>query len=226
MTYRKYFDSDDPDGPQQFYDSIAGQAASRTMGRDEKGAFVEYEPAKTVKTLSAESPEIQEFLKAWHDNGRPEFEARYKALVYDVHERKTAKTRRKYIALDRDGSGMYLVDRSSGEVYSIKAYGVPNRYLGNLSAITAAFREATAKSQSFGYPGYVGSDAKLREAATKTGVGLKTALEDGPFLPSDSGFIDISRLPVLPLAIALVAGYAIHFMVMQGIFNALSIIGR
>lgn len=43
---------------------------------------------------------------------------------------------------------------------------------------------------------------------------------------SDSGFIDISRLPVLPLAIALVAGYAIHFMAMHGIFASLSILSR
>jgi hypothetical protein len=38
---------------------------------------------------------------------------------------------------DNETSGVYLVDKASGEVYSIKAYGVPNRRLGTLAELTA-----------------------------------------------------------------------------------------
>jgi len=48
----------------------------------------------------------------------------------------------------------------------------------------------------------------------------------GRLIRDDSGFIDISRLPVLPLAVAVVAGYAIHFMAAHGIFASLSILAR
>lgn len=52
------------------------------------------------------------------------------------------------------------------------------------------------------------------------------AENNGTLLVDDSGFIDLGRLPVLPLAIALVAGYAIHFMAIHGIFASLSILAR
>jgi hypothetical protein len=38
---------------------------------------------------------------------------------------------------DNETSGVYLVDKAIGEVYSIKAYGVPNRRLGTLAELTA-----------------------------------------------------------------------------------------
>ena len=38
---------------------------------------------------------------------------------------------------DNETSGGYLVDKAIGEVYSIKAYGVPNRRLGTLAELTA-----------------------------------------------------------------------------------------
>lgn len=105
--------------------------------------------------LTAESPEIVEFLKAWHENGRADFERRYENLKYDDSQKKTAKTRRKFIACDNDTSGAFLVDRITAEVWSIKAYGVPNRKIGKLSAITEAYRDAAHSMPS---PGYAGND--------------------------------------------------------------------
>lgn len=93
-------------------------------------------------TLDAESPEILEFLKRWHEHGRAEFEANgYKNLHYDDYNPKTAKTRRKYVALDRGSSGHFLVERETGRVYTIKGYGVPNRLVGDVREL---FKTTTA----------------------------------------------------------------------------------
>ena len=46
----------------------------------------------------------------------------------------TYKNRQKYIAIDSDGSGRFLVDKTDGQVYGIKAYGVvhPGYQYGNI----------------------------------------------------------------------------------------------
>jgi len=41
-------------------------------------------------------------------------------------ERVTAKTRKKFIAIDIGRSGAYLVEKATGELFNIKAYGVPD----------------------------------------------------------------------------------------------------
>lgn len=94
--------------------------------------------------LTADHPMICEFLAGWHEAGRAEFERRCPSLDYDSYYAKTAHERRKYIALDEgstDGvhrSGVYLVDRATGEVWTIKGYGVPNRRLGTVTDVIAA----------------------------------------------------------------------------------------
>lgn len=95
-----------------------------------------------MSLLTADDPSVTEFLKAWHESERTYFERHYSALVYDRDSPKTAKERRKYIALDSGTGGVYLVDRATGDVYSIKAYGVPNRRLGTLAELTARYRDA------------------------------------------------------------------------------------
>lgn len=113
--------------------------------------------------LTAESPEIIEFLKAWHENGRASFERTYQNLDYDSPSyAKTAKTRKRFIACDRGTGGEFLVDRTTGDVWSIKAYGVPNRKLGKLSTITEAYRNA---KREMPVSGYVGNDAYIRQSA-------------------------------------------------------------
>lgn len=93
--------------------------------------------------LNHDSPAIVGFLTAWHEAGRAEFVRLYDMLDYDSYATKVAKTRRKYIALNRGGSGVFLIDRATSDVYSIKAYGVPNRKLGSLAAIFDRFRAGT-----------------------------------------------------------------------------------
>lgn len=101
-----------------------------------------------MDTLSATDPRISEFLAAWHESGRTYFERHYSALVYDRDSPKVARERRKYIALDSGTGGVYLVDKVTGDVYSIKAYGVPNRRLGTLDDLTARFRGTTTGQES------------------------------------------------------------------------------
>ena len=95
------------------------------------------------------------------------FTSKYQHIDYDGdHYRKNAKTRRKYVACDHGTSGAFLVDRNTGEVYSIKAYGVPNRRLAHISAITTQYVRATVELRFIAGPGYVDSDAafvRMRE---------------------------------------------------------------
>ena len=93
--------------------------------------------------LTAESQKIKDFLEAWHENNRSSFERRFKNLNYDSYKVKSAKDRRKYIALDEGTSGRFLVDRQTGIIYGIAAYGVPKYRLGHINDLTREFREAT-----------------------------------------------------------------------------------
>ena len=92
-------------------------------------------------SLTADSPEILAALKAWHASGRASFERAYPTLNYDDSQRKTAKNGTRWLKLDNGRSGAYLVDRTSPEpiVYTIKTYGVPNRRIGTLARMIAAW---------------------------------------------------------------------------------------
>jgi len=145
MTYRKYFDSHDPNGPQQFFNSIAGQATSRTMGRDEKGAYVEYSINPITKITVAYNSEVL-------------------------------------------GQGIFW-----------QGNPVETHLIRNIPA---------------------------RKMAEKTAVdGLTRKAGMWKVWANDSGYIDVTRFPFLPTAVAIVAGYAIHFMAIHGIFQALSALG-
>jgi hypothetical protein len=90
---------------------------------------------------------VQDFLHAWHENGRLSFETSYLNLDYDdAHYAKTAKDRKKFIALDSGTSGCYLLDKVTGEVWGIAGYGRPNRRYrpGNLGQMTETFRGGLA----------------------------------------------------------------------------------
>ena len=56
----------------------------------------------------------------------------------------TAKPRTKFIAIDIGSYGAYLVEKTTGEIYNIKAYGVPDRNkkvkadVGNVFTVDAA----------------------------------------------------------------------------------------
>lgn len=110
----------------------------------------------TEEILTADSPLVTAFLKAWHENGRKDFEKSYTNLVYDDYAPKTATERRRFIALDCGRSGVFLVERYTLHVYRIKGYGVPNlnKYLGTLPELTAAYNTAASESRTLGYASF------------------------------------------------------------------------
>lgn len=98
-------------------------------------------------TYTADSPEVQAFLVAWHENGRASFERDCPNLNWDTYEPHAAKDRRRFVALDRGGSGCFLLEKTTGMVYSIKAYGVPKRPIKHLALMTADYLAATASQR-------------------------------------------------------------------------------
>ena len=99
-----------------------------------------------AQVFTADSTEVRLFLLAWHENGRESFARTYPASYaigsYDSEsgQLKTAKDRgRRWIALDEGSSGRFLLDKATGEVYTIKAYGRPNRRIGTLETLTAQY---------------------------------------------------------------------------------------
>ena len=96
-------------------------------------------------TVQIDDPRIAEFLHLWHENGRTRFENTYESLDYDSPSySKTAKDRRKYIALDDGTSGRFLLDKGTGIVWGIKAYGVPHRgkCCGRLDTLITKYQAA------------------------------------------------------------------------------------
>lgn len=119
-------------------------------------SYFDYTPARPRKPAGPKPPpvedldaKIDDFVEAWHENGRIGWN--YEYLNYDEYERKTVKPRNKYVALDRGTSGAFLVEKATGMVWSIKAYGVPNRMLGTLEDMTAKYREATGSGHAAHY---------------------------------------------------------------------------
>ncbi len=114
----------------------------------------DYDPPKPRKPAKPKSPnldgldaKIDAFVEAWHENGRPFWEyENTPGMKYDEYCRKEVKERNKYVALDQKGSGVFLVDKATGIVWSIKGYGVPNRMIGFIDDLTAKYKEATAKN--------------------------------------------------------------------------------
>lgn len=88
---------------------------------------------------SASDPMILHLLHEWHEAGRAEFEAHYPASDYDgPFEAKSAHQRRKWLLLDEGTSGAFAVDRETGDIYRIKAYGRanPKKRVGNIQTMT------------------------------------------------------------------------------------------
>ena len=84
---------------------------------------------------------VKALAKSWHEAGRELFKSMYPTVDYDsTHRAKTVTVRRKYIAIDAGTSGAFLVDRETGLVYPVKAYGVPNkrRPIGHIDSVSGA----------------------------------------------------------------------------------------
>ena len=82
-----------------------------------------------MKILTAdEVTTIERIIKEWHEAGRADFVRTYTNLDYDSETyRKHYHVGAKFVRLDQGGSGYYMLEIETGNVYAIKAYGVPNR---------------------------------------------------------------------------------------------------
>ena len=95
----------------------------------------------TTTYITITDSRIAHALSLWHEAERGDFERQYPNLVFDAYAPMTAKDGKRWIKLNRGSSGVYLIDRTSPtlDVWSIKAYGVPNRRIGTLDLMLSAW---------------------------------------------------------------------------------------
>src|SRR5258708_470804 len=92
-------------------------------------------------TLSANSPEIRDLVAAYEENRNlGSFGYLRNAYPYTI----VAIDRRKYVAIDETcgevhHSGRFLVDRATGEVYSIRGYGQRGHRVGTVAGLTEQY---------------------------------------------------------------------------------------
>jgi hypothetical protein len=81
---------------------------------------------------------ISRLLNDWHEAGRERFNRNCSNLNYDLYSPKTQQDGRKYIKMNVGLAGAFMVKKSTGEIFRIKAYGVPNlqKCCGNIETIT------------------------------------------------------------------------------------------
>ncbi len=81
---------------------------------------------------------LEQLLKEWHELGRENFNKNYSNLNYDTYEPKILIEKSKYYYLNERTCGVYMVDKFSGDIFRIKAYGQinKNKKIGNISTIT------------------------------------------------------------------------------------------
>lgn len=95
--------------------------------------------------LTTHSPEIRELVAQVTENRIND--GKRMGLTYPGWEKSHtahAVDRRKYIAIDVDGSGLMLVDKAEGVVYGIRGYGQRGDRIGDIQRVTAQFRSANA----------------------------------------------------------------------------------
>ena len=98
-------------------------------------------------TLTANSPNVVEFVAAYQENRNLASSWRCCIVVIE---------RRKYLAIDEadandDGSpseyhrsGRFMVDRETGVVFTIRGYGQRGDRIGTLEGLAARYREGSA----------------------------------------------------------------------------------
>ena len=88
----------------------------------------------------------KKLVNEWHEAGRESFNKSYNRLDYDSYNEHKAIEKKKYINLDCRNSGMYMLDKTTGLIFAIKAYGVPNKkkcigYIEELTGLDLAKRD-------------------------------------------------------------------------------------
>jgi len=98
---------------------------------------------------------LTHFVTLWHENGRARFQRSSPSLDYDTYSPKTFTERRRWVALDQGSPtqagqcGVFLLDPLTEEVYTIKAYGVPNRKVATLDSLIRDYEAANASQRAF-----------------------------------------------------------------------------
>lgn len=98
--------------------------------------------------LTADSPEVRDFAAAYQENknlAHARGPSGYRIVVVD---------RRKYLAIDEvptfEGSdcpgqsGRFLVDKATGDVYTIRGYGQRGHRIGTVADLTEKYRACSA----------------------------------------------------------------------------------
>ncbi len=99
-----------------------------------------------IDTTSPLADEVQALAEIMEARYRTFIENNYKGIAssdwYPTSPdyRASVKARKAFWAVDLGSSGRYLVD-AAGDVWSIKAYGVPNRRIGHISEVTNSIRQ-------------------------------------------------------------------------------------
>lgn len=81
---------------------------------------------------------LRQLARDWHEAGRAGFELRFPSVDYDKFEPKSVVEKQKYYYLDEGTSGVYMVEKKTGDIYRIKAYGKIHRQklCGNVASVT------------------------------------------------------------------------------------------
>lgn len=81
---------------------------------------------------------LETLARDWHEAGRQNFETNYRGLNYDTYSPKLVTEKKKYFYLDENTCGVFMVEKSTGNFYRIKAYGQINRkkFCGNIETVT------------------------------------------------------------------------------------------
>ena len=70
--------------------------------------------------------QLQKVIDGLNERQRAEYKAKYPNIPQDEIPVWITKQRKKFIAIDCGGSGAFLVEKTTGELFNIKGYGVPD----------------------------------------------------------------------------------------------------
>ena len=197
MLYRKYFD--DNQTQREFFDSIAGQCSNRTMSADDGGLFVEYQRGLTIEVNPNFKKDNTEFTSksGVQVSITPPIDDQYYIARVVIYRDQAINIFPKFFII---GCGFAQEeDWNTNLPISCDAEEIYDHIKHNkkYSCIT--------KKQCI-------------EAISA----LQDFVKENKLLSSDSGQLSSFALP---MAVAAIALYLMHFMAAHGIFAAFSVLG-
>jgi hypothetical protein len=103
-----------------------------------------------MRPLTTQHPKIEQFLRLWHENGRPQFQRSAPSHNHNTWQRKIAKNRRQYILLNSGNDRVFLVQRSTQYVYQVDDYGRRGKFLNTLDALIEQYSIANERQEEAG----------------------------------------------------------------------------